>query len=220
MTRGLQELYENWRLAELLRIFPELSIEPVVNGQTRIAGTLVFSLQYQDLECIDDRYSISIEIPQDFPQRLPRTRETDGRIPKTFHTNTDGTLCLGSPTRLRLALGDNPTLPCYVKKCLLPYLYSFTYFQRHGILPFGQLDHGMKGIRQDYASLFGVGSDNATQEIVRLASLRKRTANKFPCPCGSLRRVGRCHHRRINQLRTQLGRSWLRTEYQSLIRGL
>jgi hypothetical protein len=218
VTRGLRELYENWRLAELLRIFPELSIQPVVNGQTRVSGALAFSLQYQELECIDDRYTISIEIPENFPRRLPKTRETDGRIPKKFHTDPDGTLCLGSPARLRLALGDNPTLPRYVKKCVLPYLYSFSHFQRHGVLPFGQLDHGLNGIRQDYASLLGVTSEKAAQEMVGLASFRKRKANKLPCPCGSLLRAGRCHHRQINRLRTHLGRSWLRAEYQSLLR--
>ena len=30
------------------------------------------------------------------------------------------------------------------------------YFERHGTLPFGQLNHGKAGIRQDFASLFGI----------------------------------------------------------------
>lgn len=218
VTKALQQVYEDWRLAELLRLFPELSVEPVVNGLMRIVGGLTFSLQYQDLECIADSYTISIEIPEEFPRRLPIVRETDGRIPKNFHIDPDGTLCLGSPTRLQLALGDAPTLPRYVKKSVLPFLYSFSYFQRHGVLPFGQLDHGSTGIRDDYANLFGVTSEHAAQEMVRLASLRKRHANKYLCPCGTLFRVGRCHHRRINRLRSQLGRLWFRGEYQSLVR--
>jgi hypothetical protein len=218
MARELRELHETWQLAELLRIFPDFSLKPVFNGQTRIAGTLAFSLQYRELERIEDRYTVSIEIPEDFPRSLPRTWETGARIPKKFHTDPDSTLCLGSPVRLRLALGENPTLLHYVKKCVLPYLYTFSYFQRYGTLPFGQLDHDRKGIRQDYAQLFGVDGENEAKEMVRLASLRKRCANKLPCPCGSLLRVGKCHHRRINRLRTRLGRSWFRTEYQSLIR--
>lgn len=217
VTKALRQLYVDWRLAELLRLFPDLSVQPVVNGRMRIAGGLAFSLQYQDLECIADCYSISLEIPEDFPRHLPSARETDGKIPKNFHTYTNGTLCLGSPTRLRLALGDAPTLPRYVKRCVIPYLYAYSYFQRHGVLPFGQLDHGSNGIRNDYANLFGVTSETAAQEMVRLASLRKRHANKHLCPCGSLLRVGRCHHRQINRLRSQLARSWFRREYQSLL---
>ena len=45
-------------------------------------------------------------------------------------------------------------------------------------------------------------------EFVRLTAMRKRHANKQACPCGSGRRLGRCHHRRINTLREQLGRRW------------
>lgn len=218
VTDLVQNIYDIWRLAELLRVFPMLTVQPVVNSQLRIAGSLAFALQFQNLECIEDSYTVLIDIPEDFPRHLPNIREVDGRIPKKFHTDPDGTLCLGSPTRLRLALGEAPTLLRYIRKCVIPYLYSFSYFQRHGVLPFGQLDHGSNGIRQDYASLFGVASENAAQEMVRLASLRKRKANKLPCPCGSLLRVGRCHHRRINRLRTQLGRSWFSGEFQSLIR--
>lgn len=218
VTKPVPQLYDNWRLVELLRAFPMLTVQPVVNTQTRIAGSLPFTFQYQDLECIEDTYTISIEIPEDFPRHLPSTQEIDGRIPKKFHTDPDGTLCLGSPTRLRLTLGEAPTLLRYVRKCVIPFLYSFSYFQRNGVLPFGQLHHGSNGIRQDYASLLGVASEKAAQEMVGLASMRKRKANKLPCPCGSLLRVGRCHHRRINRLRTQLGQSWFRAEYQLLIR--
>jgi hypothetical protein len=195
-----------------------LTVEPVVNSHTRIGGGLAFALQYKDLECIEDSYRVSIEIPEDFPRQLPNIREIEGRIPRQFHTNPDGTLCLGSPTRIRLMLGDTPTLVRYVRKSVIPYLYSFSYFERHGTLPFGQLDHGPDGIRKDYANLFGLPGGLAVTEMVRLASLRKRDANKHPCPCGSLSRVGRCHHRQINRLRTHLGRLWFRGEYQSLLR--
>jgi hypothetical protein len=41
--------------------------------------------------------------------------------------------------------------------------------------------------------------------------MKKRQANKLPCPCNSGRRVGQCHHLEINRLRNKLGRSWFRT---------
>jgi hypothetical protein len=55
-------------------------------------------------------------------------------------------------------------------------------------------------------------------EFVRLAALRRREANKHPCPCGSGRRLGRCHNRRVNHLRGRLGRSWFRASLASLRR--
>src|SRR5262249_21268599 len=69
-----------------------------------------------------------------------------------------------------------------------------------------------EGIRQDYAALFGVQSEGAADEFVRLASLNKRAANQYLCPCGSNRRLGKCHHRQVNRLRARLGRSWFRAQ--------
>lgn len=215
VTRTIQRVYESWRLGELLKEFPNLTVEPIVNGQARISGTLAFSLQYQDLESIADAYTVAIDIPDNFPKRLPGVRETGGRIPKRFHTNPDATLCLGSPSRQRLALGQDPTLLRFIKKCVTPYLYAYSYFQTHGVLPFGELPHGLDGVRQDYANLFGSSSETIA-EMVYLASLRKRHANRCVCPCGSGLRVGRCHNRKINLFRMQLGRSWFRREHQSL----
>lgn len=216
MNRPIQETYSRWQLSEVLMEFPGLTTQPVVNGRVRISGVVSFSAQYQDLEKIDDSYEVAIEVPDQFPHQLPEVRETARRIPKRFHTNPDDTLCLGSPTRLRLALGTKPTLLKFITRCVIPYLYGFSYFQKYGALPFGELVHGLKGIRQDYCNLFEISSENAAKEMVRLASMKKRCANKCPCPCKSGRRVGKCHNRRINQLRRQLGRSWFRVDYQQL----
>ena len=168
---------------------------------------------HEGLERIDDAYEVEITIPPAFPRELPLVKETAGRIPKSFHTNDDGSLCLGSPVRQHLGLTKSPTLPGFVKNCVIPYLYGFSYREKHGRLPFGELDHGMKGIRSDFAELFGVKSHEAAVKMVELAGMKKRDANKRPCPCGSGRRLGMCHNRRVNALRIQLGRIWFREQY-------
>jgi SEC-C motif len=53
-------------------------------------------------------------------------------------------------------------------------------------------------------------------EMVPLTTLKKRVANKHLCPCGSNRRLGKCHNLTVNRLRKQLGRSWFRKEYRWL----
>ncbi len=214
---AIQNVCESWQLGELLQKFPRLALSPIVGSHVRIAGIINFSAQFLDLEQIEDEFEVAIDIPQRFPQQLPKVTETAGRIPRDFHINLDSSLCLGSPTRQRLALSERPTLLTFIQKCVIPYLYAFSYFQKYGVLPFGDLAHGLKGIRQDYASLFGVKDEDAAGKMVRLASMKKRSANKYPCPCGSGRRVGKCHNRRINQLRKQLGRSWFASEYRQLI---
>jgi hypothetical protein len=95
----------------------------------------------------------------------------------------------------------------FVERCLVPYLYGYSYFERYSNLPFGELSHGGEGVLQDLAELFGVHKDMVAG-FVRVAAMKKSVANKRPCPCGSTRRVGKCHHNGINRLRERLGRHW------------
>jgi hypothetical protein len=63
--------------------------------------------------------------------------------------------------------------------------------------------------------MLGVENDQALVRFVRLLTMKKRTANKLPCPCGSGDRLGRCHNRIINRVRSKLGRGW----FSSLLYG-
>ena len=211
-----QDKFDRWYLDEFLLAFPGLGLRPIVNGEVRLAGTLAFSAEADGLERIEDAYEVEMAMPDGFPRHLPFVKETGGRIPKSFHTNDDGSLCLGSPVRQHIALAKSPTLSGFVKSCVIPYLYGFSYREKHGRLPFGELDHGMKGVRKDFAELFGIKDEKAADQMVLLAGMKKRDANKQQCPCGSGRRLGKCHNRRVNPLRKQLGHTWFREQYRWL----
>lgn len=218
MLNPAKDLFERWKLDELLLAYPGLGLRPVVNGAVRLTGSLAFSADAIGLERIDDAYEVEILVPSGFPRELPLVKETAGRIPKNFHTNQDGSLCLGSPVRQHLELSKSPTLPGFLQRCVIPYLYGFSFREKHGELPFGELDHGITGIRHDFAELFGVNSQEAAVRMVELAGMKKRDANKRPCPCGSGRRLGKCHNLRVNALRKQLGRTWFHEHYRWLAR--
>ncbi len=211
MPESLRQQFGRWRLEELLLKYPGLRLTPATPGYVKLAGTLAFDAESPGKERIDDEYQIELSVPKGFPDRVPSVRETGGRIPSSYHKLDDGALCLGSPTRLRLILSESPSILGFVERCIIPYLYGYSHFERHHTLPFGELKHGQAGIRQDLASLFGTDREDIVREFVRLTSMRKRHANKQPCPCGSHRRLGQCHHGRINMLRERLGRQWFRT---------
>lgn len=200
-----------WQLDAVREKYPDLRLGSAKNGLTRLVGLIRFSAQPRGQEKIDDEYEVEILIPERFPDELATVRETRNRIAASYaHRNGDGTLCLGSPTTLRLRIVDREPLLSYIEKCIVPTLYGHSYFERHGILPFGELKHGMAGLREDLAALFGVDDDELAVDFVRLAALRKRVANKQPCGCRSGTRLGRCHHRRVNMLRNRLQRQWFR----------
>jgi hypothetical protein len=198
----------SWGVEELLAKYPELRLLPGADENLRIAGTLEFSAQARGQQLISDRYEISILVAPFFPRTVPVVRETGERIPEDFHKMSGGELCLGSPTRLRLLLTETSSLLSFVERCVIPYLYGFSLVEKGGTLPFGELAHGAKGLREDLADLIGFRDDRVLERFVKLLSLKKRKANKLLCPCGSGLRVGRCHNRKLNMLRGKLGRRW------------
>jgi hypothetical protein len=210
MTDSLRQQLERWQMGELLRNYPGLRLSSVTASHVKMRGALLFSAQAPDKEQITDEFQIAIAIPHEFPQEIPSVREIAGRIPGSFHKLNDGSLCLGSPTRLRLALLGSDSIASFVERCVVPYLYGYSYFEKHRTMPFGELTHGTLGLCQDLAPLYGTNHTDAVPQFVRLTSMKKRKANKKPCPCGSQRRLGECHHRRVNALRNRLGRNWFR----------
>jgi len=205
----------NWGVDELLRKYPELRLQPAADDDTIIAGILEFSAQSRGQKHISDRYEISISVPPNFPRSIPLVRETARRIPADFHKLVTGHMCLGSPTRLRLILSETPSLVSFVERCIVPYLYGYSIVESGGVLPFGELSHGTRGLRDDLASMMGIDDDLVLLGFVSLLSMKKRRANKLSCPCGKGMRVGKCHNRRLNTLRGKLGRRW----FSSLLHG-
>ena len=197
-----------WRVEELLRKYPELRLQPTASADTIIAGSLEFSAQPGGQKLVSDQYEISISIAPGYPRATPLVRETARRIPPNFHKLDTGHLCLGSPTRLRLILAETPSLLSFIERCVVPYLYGYSIVESGGVLPFGELSHGARGLRDDLASMFGMDDDLVLLGFVRLLAMKKRTANKLPCPCGAGMRLGRCHNRKLNTLREKLGRGW------------
>lgn len=139
-----------WRLEELLIRHPTLRLVPAPSGSTRLAGVLAFVASAPAREQIADEYHVEIDVPDSFPVQIPSVRETQGRIPADFHKLEGGDLCLGSPTRLLLIARESATLPRFVDRCVIPYLYGYSYFEKHRTMPFGDLEHGAVGIR-DYS---------------------------------------------------------------------
>lgn len=215
MAEDLRQDFQSWGLDQFLQRYPGLSIVPATGDGLLIEGVLPFRARSGNREEIEDAYRLEIYLRSSFPREIPVVRETEYRIPKDFHRLQDGSLCLGSPLRLHTLLVRNPTLTGFVDHCLIPFLYSRSYFKKHGTLPIGELDHGNKGILEDYQDLFHVGTKEASLQMLFLLTLPKRVANKKPCPCEIGRRVGTCHHRVLNELRRIQNRAWFQKEHEN-----
>lgn len=146
--------------------------------------------------------------------------ERGGRIPPSFHTNPDGTLCLGSKLRLLRDLAEQPTLLGYADKCLIPFLFAHAHWDRTGALPWADLAHGPGGLIQDYREMFKAKDADAVVAILNTLATRHRVANKLPCPCGAGRRLRVCHGRELHPFRLRCSRKQFRLERDKIQKHL
>ncbi|MCY3818131.1 MAG: hypothetical protein OXH52_02035 [Gammaproteobacteria bacterium] len=205
------------QIAELVSAYPQLAVVRRRQAETTIAGPLAFEAAPDDLEAISVSFDIELTVPHTFPKRLPRATETGGRIRGADyeHVFTDGTLCLGVPIQQRRVLSEQPTLLGFVERLLIPYLYGFCFWRKHGRHPFGEAAHGPEGILQHYLDLLGLDDPLAVLGAIRLLCERGYDARQR-CPCGSGRRVRDCHRAALRGLHNHHTPETLRTDFRAI----
>jgi hypothetical protein len=204
-------------LRDFLRSYPRMAIRPSTGDSLRLKGSFEFAAHHAKEGDLQDSFALEIIVPCAFPKALPNVTETGGKILRTgeYHVNqTDNTLCLGSPLSLFLKLSKKPTLDGFADNCLVPYLFAVSRkLKTGGPLPFGELDHGVKGLYADYTQLFGLESRQQLVYAFKLLGMKKRRANKLPCPCGCGIRLGRCKFNfRLREFRSVASRTWFRSQ--------
>jgi hypothetical protein len=207
-------------IESFLADYPRMRFRPTVDGTISLVGRFPFSASAEGLPDITDEYRIRIDIVDRLDKALPVIYETGGRIPSSMdnHVNGDRSLCLGSPLSQRLQLGATPTLTRFVELCLVPFLYAQSLRER-GVaqFPFGELAHGSQGLIDDYRMIFAVEDARVLMRLLELLSMKRRRANKLPCPCGCGRRFAGCRlHVTAHQARATLSRWDIIRAYKQL----
>lgn len=155
------------------------------------SGKLTFSAQYNGVS-VEDEYMVEITIPQGYPGILPSAKETGGRIPKDFHKHPDETLCLGSRIEMRIKFRERESLIGFVEDLLIPFLYGFSYREKYGEMPYGELPHGIEGVLKSYQTLFHVNDDLTAIAFLKILADQNYRGH-MECPCGSGLKLRNCH---------------------------
>lgn len=198
-------------IGAFLTEYSNMSVSVVTDGSTDLVlnGSFDFAAKFKEEPEVQDSYSLEIRVPDNFPSELPSVKELGSKIPRDgkHHINPDETLCLGSPLRLKMLVREEPTLSGFASNCIVPYLYWIT-TKKFAV---GELAHGDVGIISDYMTLFGLSDPKQIIPTLKLLGMKKRVANKKPCPCGCGVRLGRCGKRFIlNRYRGLAPRRWFR----------
>lgn len=216
MTESVADRFRRSEIETVIARYPGLRLIPSAAMAVRIEGELRFCANGKTTEVIEDTYELRIEVPPTFPERMALAWETGGRIRPDYHRLDNGALCLGSRIGLRLQMGRSASILRFIERSVVPYLYGYSYFEKHGAPSFGELKHGEIGSLQELAGLLGIQDLRLALDYSFLAATKRRRANRLPCPCGSGRRLGRCHNRKVNVLRKRVGRLELASEMQMI----
>lgn len=211
MTR--QELI--LQIVQLRGVYNGLYFDDEDDTRYRIAGTLAFSASYKN-ETLENAYQIQLTVPKSYPLKIPVIRETGGRIPPSFHTNPDGTLCLEAPIKLYLDFNENPTLLHFINKCALPYFYSFSYMENFGQLPFGERAHGGQGLIQMYKEFFQLGDDQIIISLIKILAENAYKGSQL-CPCHSGNKLYKCHGPALKKIQNLQGSKYYSLEYVQML---
>ncbi len=198
---------------DFLKIQPEMKLRPVINDEYCLEGTFCFHFSYNS-EKICDCYELEILIPIAFPNITPEVKEIGNRIERLCdnHIDTKGKLCLGSPITVQMIIQKGKTLKNFIDNVVVPFLAATTYRSRYGKkLIFGELNHGVTGLVDDYKNLFGLPDKESIRRAIWLLGTKKRIANKSVCPCGCGNKLANCtFHIKINEFRKIAPRKWFK----------
>lgn len=211
-------------LGKFLKDYPGMAIKPSRDEGLVLKGTFKFCATPPNRPEICDSYELEIFVPTSFPRAIPTVKELSRKIPRDgkHHVNADDTLCLGSPLRLLKKIAEHPNLQGFAEKCLVPFLYAASNkLHNGGEFVFSELAHGEAGIVADYMELLGLRTKAEVISALKLLGMKRRIANKLPCPCACERRLGSCpFHNNLNQLRNSAPRSWFNSHHRNLGAGV
>lgn len=165
-----------------------------------------------------DEYSISIELPPRYPDRLPIVRETAGRIPHTLDrhvVSTTGTCCVLLPDARWEEFPIGAPFAEYLAGPLRNYFLGQSVVELGGEWPFGEWAHGNEARLDYYRALFSTNNAITVRRFLEAIAWPHRKG-RVECPCGSRRRLRKCCRAKVDELRKKLPRETARNAFRAL----
>ena len=185
------------QIDHLLHIYDGLSIENILDTEIVLGGHILVNrtaLGYQ----LYKKYQIRIIIPLN-SDSLPYVIDIGNQIEKGYqHRYADGQLCLETDAAIRTYFIAGFNLEIWMRDFVEPYYFSYEYYQRYGVFPFGERAHGIEGVLQTYGEYF---NEVDYVKIFRLMECIQfgQYRGHLPCPCGSGKKMRSCHGKFIKK---------------------
>ncbi len=165
-----------------------------------------------------DEYTVSIELPGNYPSALPIVRETAGRIPWTLDRHvllTTGACCVLLPDARWEEFPVAAPFSEYLSGPLHDYFLGQSIVEDGGDWPFGEWAHGNDGRRDYYRELFKTENTATIRRFLEVLAWPHQKG-RVSCPCGSGRRLGKCCRAKVDDLRTKIPPATARRAFTAL----
>lgn len=180
-------------ITELQAIHAGLAKCEVDNNGLVVSGLLDFTAEPEGFAPITECFAIAMSIPGTYPEELPKLKETGGRVEQGYsHVFLDGSLCLGVPVEIRRAFSLQPSLLGFVNRLVIPFFYGFCHWKQFGDHPFGEHAHNGKGILEYYKEALNLAKEESAIAFL-LHLFQHGYRGHHECPCGSGKKLRKCH---------------------------
>jgi hypothetical protein len=185
------------QIAQLLQKYPKLVVVQSNSQMVRLHGHILVHRTFNDFP-LRKTYTLDIVIPINSDE-LPYVVDTDRQIRQDYHHYyPNGKLCLATDSQMRIRFNDGFDLVSWVFEFVEVYYYSYEYFERFGIFPFGERAHDIWGIIQTYQDILSAKDVTETCKLMSFIKSQKYRGH-HPCPCGSGKVLRTCHgHTMLN----------------------
>ena len=156
------------------------------------SGELILNHVFDDVR-MTGKFNLEIVVPGDFPLAFPKVKELSNCIDKNYpHRYTDGQFCLASDLELKMFFSQDTDICSFIEKYVIPYLYTYRFYEEYGVYPYGERSHGPMGDLEYLKDLFGVDDWGQVLDIM-LFVVQSPYRGHLLCPCGSGKRIRNCH---------------------------
>jgi hypothetical protein len=184
---------------QLERTYPDLRVT--------IQGDLVwlegsFPVVHDGVEL--DRFQTKVGIPEEFPEKIPVAWETNGRVPISadWHTYDKGALCVIVPEEW-LVREESCSILAFLDGPLRNYFLGHLLAESGQQRTMGERSHGLPGLYEAYGEMVGSTEPATTRKFLECLS-KDRIKGHWDCPCGSGKRLRKCHMVHLLALRSKI----------------
>ena len=158
-----------------------------------LEGIYSYNLIWNDISRIGNRY-ISIHVPINYPEMIPQLYIKE--IPAgVSHIYEDNSVCLATIGELIAFLAERPTFNDFASKFIDSFLYTLNWYEQYGTYPFGEREHGWKGLKSFYLEDWNLTEQQYMWLVSAVVNGKFRGHNI--CFCGSGLKLRNCHGKKL-----------------------